>query len=117
MKRIDTHQTGIEQGTVMLFSDYEDGGEMWTGTGPREVRRVVEFDEPFARAPVVQVAVAMLDMDSASNHRIDISADMVTEDSFTVVFKTWGDTRVARARADWIAIGPIRHVDDWDLGS
>ncbi|MFT7047363.1 MAG: hypothetical protein ACJAYH_002651, partial [Celeribacter sp.] len=26
-----------------------------------------------------------------------------------------GDTRVARVRADWMAIGPVRHADDWDV--
>lgn len=88
---------------------------MWTGTGPREMRRVVEFDEPFIHAPAVIVGLSMLDIDQATNHRVDISAELITDDGFVIVFRTWGDTRVARVRADWTAMGAVRHEDDWDL--
>jgi hypothetical protein len=54
-------------------------------------------------------------MDQNSNSRADISAERITEAGFDVVFRTWGDTRVARIRADWMAIGELRHVDEWDL--
>ncbi|MEG3660585.1 H-type lectin domain-containing protein [Celeribacter halophilus] len=115
MDRIDTHQLGITQGSLVLFSDFQDGGVMWTGTGPRELRRVVEFDESFLKPPVVQVSLSMLDIDQSTNHRVDISAETVSESGFVIVFKTWGDTRIARARADWTAFGSVRHEDDWDL--
>jgi hypothetical protein len=32
-----------------------------------------------------------------------------------MVFRTWGDTRVARVRADWMAIGEQRSDEDWDV--
>ena len=32
-----------------------------------------------------------------------------------MVFRTWGDTRVARIRADWTAIGAIIDEDNWVL--
>jgi hypothetical protein len=115
MQRIDTHQLGIEQDSLLLFSDFQDGGTMWTETGPRELRRVIEFDEPFSSAPAVTVGLSMLDIDQATNHRVDICAEMVAADGFVIVFRTWGDTRVARVRADWMAIGPVRHADDWDV--
>ncbi|MCA0042761.1 H-type lectin domain-containing protein [Celeribacter litoreus] len=115
MLRIDSHQLGVAQGSLLLFSDFQDGGAMWTGKGPRELRRVVEFDEHFMRAPMVQVSLSMLDIDNSTNHRVDISAEMIAEDGFVIVFRTWGDTKIARVRADWIAMGPVRHVDDWDL--
>ncbi len=88
---------------------------MWTGKGPRELRRVVEFDDSFLRAPKVQVSLSMLDIDQSTNHRVDISAEMVTEEGFVIVFRTWGDTKIARVRADWIAFGPVQNEDDWDL--
>lgn len=115
MKRIDTHQLGIDQDSILLFSDFQDGGAMWTGTGPRQLRRLVDFSQPFSRPPVVHVGLSMLDIDQATNHRVDISAEDVTEDGFVIVFRTWGDTRVARVRADWIALGSVRHEDDWDV--
>lgn len=97
-----------------MFSAYQDGGEMWTGHGPRAAREPVRFDEPFLAPPVVQVAITMWDIDQQSNQRADISAEDVTAEGFTLVFKTWGDTRVARVRADWIAIGAVPHEDDWE---
>ncbi len=87
---------------------------MWTGHGPRAVRVPVTFDETFVAPPLVHVSIAMWDIDQQSNQRADISADEITTEGFTIVFKTWGDTRVARIRADWLAIGPVKHDDDWD---
>ena len=88
---------------------------MWTGKGPRELRRVVEFDEAYSQPPLVQVSLSMLDIDQSTNHRVDISVEMVTEDGFIIVFRTWGDTKIARVRADWTAFGTVRHEEDWDL--
>lgn len=115
MQRFSSHQLGIENGSILLFSDFQVGGAMWTGTGPRELRRIVEFSEAFVAPPLVQTSLSMLDIDQSTNHRVDISAEEVHEDGFTIVFRTWGDTRVARVRADWVAFGPLRHDDDWDI--
>ena len=54
-------------------------------------------------------------MDSAANVRADVSTDNVTAEGFELVFRTWGDTRVARVRMRWMAIGPVASEDDWDL--
>ena len=43
------------------------------------------------------------------------SADAITERGFHIVFRTWGDTRVARVRVGWMAIGAVRHVTDFDV--
>ncbi len=88
---------------------------MWTGTGPRELREVVEFARPFLQAPVVQVSLSMWDVDHRHNMRVDISAETVNPEGFILVFRTWGDTRVARVRADWIAIGEQPNDADWDV--
>lgn len=115
MRRLRNHLIGIAQGSRMLFSDFEAGGEMWTGRGPREVRVRERFDEPFKTAPAVQATLGMFDMDHSANHRADLSVDAVTREDFELVFRTWGDTRVARARADWTAIGEVRAEDEWDV--
>jgi hypothetical protein len=31
------------------------------------------------------------------------------------VFRTWGDTRIARVRIAWMAIGELSEGDDWDV--
>ena len=106
---------GVLQGTRVLFSDFADDGPMWTGTGPREVRRFQAFDPPFQAPPVVMVGVSMWDMDHKTNMRADISAENITPNGFDLVFKTWGDSRVARIRADWTALGPIPDEEKWEL--
>lgn len=106
---------GVERGSILLFSDFKDGGAMWTGNGPRELRRAVVFSQRYAGPPVVQVGLSMWDMDSSTNQRADISAEDVSEAGFTLVFRTWGDTRVARVRADWLAIGALPDDDLWQL--
>jgi hypothetical protein len=116
MKRLSTSSIGVEQGSRVLFSDFADGGPMWTGQGPRECRHVVTFREPFAAPPAVTVGISMWDMDRETNLRADIAAEKITAGGFHLVFRTWGDTRVARVRADWMAIGPVQDEDDWDVG-
>lgn len=115
MRKFSTHRVGICQGAEVLFSDYESDGPMWAGEGPRALRRTVRFEEPFAEPPVVHVSLAMWDIDHRHNPRMDLSSADVTAEGFAIVFRTWGDTRVARLRASWMAIGPCRHDDDWDV--
>lgn len=106
---------GIEQGTRILFSDFAHDGAMWTGSGPREVRQAQSFKEAFLAPPVVTVGISMWDMDHKTNSRVDILAENVTATGFEIVFRTWGDTRVARVRADWMALGAVKDDDNWDV--
>ena len=115
MKKLATHRIGIEQGDNVLFSDYEDGGAMWTGRGQRERRRHVRFAEPFRTPPVVHLSLSLWDMDAATVIRAALGAESVTEQGFDIVFRTWGDTRVARMRVAWMAIGELAAEDDWDV--
>jgi hypothetical protein len=114
MKRF-SGKIGVVQGTKVLFSDFADDGVMWAGHGPREVRQAQTFKDPFAEPPAVMVSISMWDMDNKVNSRADISAENITAKGFQIVFRTWGDTRVARIRADWTAIGPALDDDDWDV--
>lgn len=115
MKRLRNHLIGIEQGDEHLFSDFEDGGEMWTGKGPRERRKKVDFSEKFRSQPVVHVGLSLYDIDSGANIRADVKAEKVSPSGFELVFRTWGDTRVARVRINWVAFGELPQTDDWEL--
>lgn len=115
MMRFGHAAVGVTRGSQLLFSAHENGGEMWTGTGPRVERVAVSFKDAFLNPPIVHVAIAMWDIDGNANQRADISADKVTSDGFEIVFRSWGDTRVARIRAEWLAIGPVLHEEDWDI--
>ncbi|MGC9419308.1 MAG: H-type lectin domain-containing protein [Rhodovulum sp.] len=115
MKKLESRVLGIDQGSVVLFSDFDTDGVMWTGTGPREVRRAIRFSEAFRGVPAVTVGITMWDLDQKTNQRADIAAESVTPEGFDLVFRTWADTRVARTRADWMALGPARDPEEWDL--
>lgn len=115
MKRIVSGQVGIQQGTRILFSDFATSGPMWTGHGDREIRSQVLLAEGFREAPAVMVGISLWDMDHQTNMRADVQAEHVTAKSFDIVFRTWGDTRIARIRVDWTAIGPMKDDDDWDV--
>lgn len=113
MRKFQRGLLGIAQGTEVLFSHYASGGEMWTGEGPRDIRKTVRFSEAFATPPIVQLSISLWDMDKSANIRADLSSENVTETGFDVVFRTWGDTKVARIRADWTAMGEVAGEDDW----
>ena len=55
----------------------------------------------------MHVSISMWDMASDANQRADIRAAHIRRDGFEIVFTTWEDTRVARIRADWMAIGAL----------
>lgn len=115
MRRMTANSIGVLQGSQLLFSDFVTDGVMWTGSGDRESRFQVTFAEPFRALPAVMVGVSLWDMDHQTNMRADLVAENITEKGFQLVFRTWGDTRIARIRADWTAIGPVRDADDWDV--
>ncbi|MEY8829906.1 H-type lectin domain-containing protein [Sedimentitalea sp. XS_ASV28] len=115
MKRLESHLLGIDQGDVVLFSDFENDGEMWTGSGPRECRKHIEFDQRYREPPVVQVSISLWDAKASTALRAELVTRDVTTQGFDIVFRTWADTRFARIRAAWIAIGALPHSDDWEL--
>ncbi len=88
---------------------------MWTGQGDRESRHMITFADAFDAVPAVMVAISMWDVDHRHTSRADVTAEKITRTGFHLVFRTWGDTRVARIRADWTAMGALRDEDDWDV--
>lgn len=115
MKKFNRTAIGIDQGEEMLFVDYQDGGNMWTGSGSRERRKEIRFSEAFKSVPAVHISLSLWDMDSATNARADVAAENIMPEAFEVVFRTWADTRVARIRIRWMAIGEVYDEDDWHL--
>ncbi|AFO92191.1 hypothetical protein D1822_12280 [Phaeobacter inhibens] len=115
MKRVHSPRLGVDQGDIEVFSEFENGGPMWTGAGPRERRRSVRFSEPFAELPAVHLSSSLMDIDSGAAIRAELVADSITTVGFDVVFRTWNDSRIARIRASWLAIGSLPFADDWDV--
>ena len=59
MKKLRNHLLGIDQGSVVMFSDFENDGKMWAGTGPRMTRKKVKFSEAYRTVPSVHVSMSM----------------------------------------------------------
>jgi len=115
MKRLKSDIIGLDEGSIVLFSDFEDGGVMWTGEGPRKLKTPVKFSETYRSVPSVHVSLTMWDLDQKTNTRADISATDISSTGFTILFQTWGDTRIARVRADWLAIGELADEQQWEV--
>ena len=113
MRRFNHFAVGVANGEAEIFSAFESGGPMWTGQGGRVESSAVAFSQPFLEAPVVHVAPSMWDIDCGTNQRAELRAVNVTPAGFDLQFRTWGDTRVARVHATWLAIGPVPYEDDW----
>ncbi|OIQ42166.1 MAG: hypothetical protein BM560_06915 [Roseobacter sp. MedPE-SWde] len=114
MQRLRNPRIGIDQGDLVLFSEFDSGGSMWTGEGARERRKTVAFKEAYRRPPAVQVSISLWDMDTNAPIRAELVAEKITTTDFEVVFRTWGDSRIARLRTAWIAMGELPFDDDWD---
>ena len=76
MKRIRSHLFGIDQGEHIMFSDYENDGKMWSGSGTRQRKKTIVFSEPFEAAPSVHVSMSLMDLDKDS--RIHLEGTVLT---------------------------------------
>ncbi len=115
MKKLNSHRIGVDSGLAHGFSDFADDGEMWAGKGKRVRSVEVTFNEAFLSPPVVHLGFAMWDISNAANTRVELASENITETGFTAVFQTWGDTKVARMRANWLAIGEVEDDEVWDV--
>ncbi|MBY4895095.1 H-type lectin domain-containing protein [Rhodobacteraceae bacterium N5(2021)] len=116
MKRFKNNLIAVDQGSSVMFSDFANNGPMWSGDGPRESVTKVEFGEPYLAPPMVHVSISMWDTGGNTNQRADLRAEKITRTGCDLVFRTWGDSRIARIRADWMAIGEVPDEDAWDVG-
>lgn len=115
MRRLEIGRVGIDHGDVVLFSDFEDDGQMWRGDGPRQSRAPVKFAQSYATPPHLQVSISMWDIANTTNIRADVQAENITKEGFDIVFRTWADTQVARVRVAWTSIGELPHDEGWEL--
>lgn len=91
-----------------LFNHVDTGGPLWTEEGDREVRLAMVFAAPFTEVPSITLGATGIDAAHDQNLRFDVRAIEVTPKGFTVQFKTWGDTHIARASVSWQAIGSAK---------
>ena len=115
MKKFSSHVIGIASGEEVIFEHFNADGPMWAGEGPREVVYPILFSEPFTDVPVVTAGLSMWDIAADANSRVDLSVQTVSTRGCELRLRTWGDTRIARVRVSWQAIGPARDDELWDI--
>lgn len=103
----------MQSGVVNLFEDYADDGPMWAGEGPREARATIRFTRQYFKPPVMMVSITLLDARTEFMIRYELIAENVTTSGCDVVFKTWEDSKYARAQVQWIAIGASTRDEYW----
>lgn len=115
MSNLTQAELAIDGGIAQVFDHIEREGPMWSGTGKRWARAVVDFEQEFGAPPRVQLSIAMIDADSGRNLRFELHAEDVTEKGFTAVAHTWSDTRIGRLQVNWTAIGTRRAEGAWNV--
>ncbi len=82
-----------------LHTDLAEDGGIRTYTSR------VAFAAPFMVVPVVQVGLTGFDIDQRDTARINLRAEDINCEGFTVVVTTWAGTRVYGVDFQWLAIG------------
>lgn len=80
--------------------------------GARESRQAPDFADAFSGGPDLRVGLAKRDIGSRTDPRTDPVAGKAKRRAIALVFRTRGDTRIARTLADRRASGPVREAED-----
>jgi hypothetical protein len=81
-------------------------GDWWTGSGPREVTKHIDFPAgTFSSTPAVMAAISNLDASKAANVRIDAQVTNVSKNHCDIRISTWADSKIASVVVSWIAVG------------
>ena len=96
-------------GRYSCWQGKDPGWKLSEGTGDREFVERIAFPRRFEPPPQVAVGLTSLDVDREKNTRVAIEARNVDPEGFDLVFRTWSDTILHGAGADWVALGRV-HV-------
>jgi hypothetical protein len=79
------------------------GSNLSGGTGDRQMTCSVSFPKPFKVKPEVVVGITLLDAATGVGTRVNAVVEGISRDGFTVVVKTWGDSKVNGVQGSWVA--------------
>ena len=68
-------------------------------------RTWVPFVRPFRGLPLVHLGISGFDIDDRDAARVTVSAADVSSEGFTIVLRTWFNTRIWRVDVNWLALG------------
>lgn len=104
---VQTNDLMILASTDELFNHVDDGLPMWADEGDREVVVEILFQTPFLKLPAIILNVVGIDSAHDQNLRYSVTPINITTKGFSIQFKTWGDTHIARASVSWQATGLV----------
>ncbi|MEJ2590275.1 MAG: H-type lectin domain-containing protein [Candidatus Thiodiazotropha sp.] len=94
--------------STLVLDQYADGWVLADSDGAAESRSFsqrVAFDFPFSFVPLVHVGLAGFDIDHCDSARLSVTAEAISNDGFTLVIRTWRQTRIYRVEIGWLALG------------
>ena len=97
----------ILSGDEEIFDHVSEPGPMWDEDGNRNIKVRVEFSNRFASAPVVNAGFSLLDVSKDNNLRVWLRLLNIDASGFDALVLSWDDTRLAKVRVAWIAIGEV----------
>jgi hypothetical protein len=77
-------------------------------TGDRSMTIDVSFDSPFEVKPDIIIGVTMLDANTKTNIRYNVSPTSLSRDGFTIKVATWSESKISGIGGYWIAHAPER---------
>jgi hypothetical protein len=95
-------QAQVESGKWSV-STSSKGYTLSENTGERNMTIDVSFDSPFEVKPDIIIGVTMLDANTKTNIRYNVSHMSVSRDGFTIKVSTWSESRISGIGGFWIA--------------
>ncbi len=94
----------IQTGTIDVNGATPGVSALQKGSGERSVTIDVVYQKPYDVKPDVIVSLSELDIPKDSPLRLSAKAISISRDGFTIVVKTWEDSRLNSCSVNWIAI-------------
>ncbi len=94
----------IQTGTVEVSATTPGYASLQKGNGERAVMIDVAFAKSFEVKPDIIISVNSIDIPKESSIRISAKAISISRDGFTIIVKTWEDSKINGVTVSWIAI-------------
>lgn len=95
-------QTKMQSGSWSVSPSLEDYS-LDSNNGERSVSIEINFPESFKEKPEIFLSVSQIDVFNKTNTRFNVEAISISRDGFTLIVKTWSDSKIFSISGNWIA--------------
>ena len=93
---------------------------MESGEGDRKLEVRINFTQKFNSIPKVSLGIKSYVSSNSAHTRLHLYPKDISQDGFTLVFRTWIDTKVSELESIWIAFGESEdshnEENEFDIG-